>query len=103
MRTFGKSRQIGFALFHRQKLSPRGSRPVLSPQIHRQTNIGFRDAAMRSGAGPLPSLWFGNQTRAHRIQLGVTQSFPQVHWIEWTRIEAALPGMTAGSVRSIPV
>jgi hypothetical protein len=36
---------------------------------------------MGSGTRPLPRVGFGYQARTHRIQLRVTQDFPQVRLI----------------------
>ncbi len=58
---------------------------------------------MNRCAGPRPRCGISHQSRPHRVQLRITQRFPQVWLIQRTRIEPSLPEVAAGAMPSIPI
>jgi hypothetical protein len=79
----------------REMLPPFCHHPALPPALHLQRSLGSAASAVRRSARPPPLRRLRHHTRAHRIQLHITQRPPQMSFIERTRIKATLPHMPA--------
>jgi hypothetical protein len=78
-------------------LSPCGHTPSLLPQVHFESKIGCRGAAVGRRAGPRPFPRMADQPSARGIQFRIAQRRSQMRRIKRTRIVPALPDVTARS------